>query len=887
MKLDDKLQFSVHPSVILQLGQSLITDDVSALVELIKNSYDADASYVLITVEIDGEVDPKESFFKNAKGFIMIEDDGIGMDEVDITNGWLTVSSSQKKEMKLHGKLTPRKNRTPLGDKGLGRLGVQRLGRYLEMYSIKDASNSDDKCQVPQELHVGIDWSTLSSSQTLKEVPIKFSKNSVSNDRKGTKIVISNLENPNSWRGDSLFELRKKLSQFVFPFSEIRPFSVIAKVNGEKIPLGEISKDILDVPSLQCDFWFDSENIHLLQRFKMSYLKSNDQDVFKKLILDDKGREFLDYLKKQKINAELCEDAKWYSEIYSRKKLDALGGIQTKEEIQPVDITRKKLKTALKSLNTIWKNDLYVRGKFKNGLRSECAMVNNGVESEKNKKTIASPGAFGGKIYVFDLRELDETSQSIFNKLAVFREYVKENSGIRIFRDGFGIRPYGIGGQDWLGLGKAITEGGSYYGLKPQNVIGFISITARANGSMEEVTSREGFVDGPSVQNFYRIMDAVISSINLSNEAIRRNYIAFKKEKDLDSLGVNSDDSSEKLYELLHNNAVAATKLQQPVASAITHVEKATNEIAKYYDKLSQSDVMQQKSNAKTIATITSYLDETKTLITPMMGYLTEIEKLKDISLVLKTELNDTKKQLAELAELAALGITAEALSHEISTIASNLSQRTEQISKIAKELSLFPDPRILGYFEYVRSMISGLRKQLSHLAPSLKYVRDKKDTFSILEYISEIKSFYVDRFKKAGIEILIKADFEDFYVTINKGKLSQVFDNLILNAEYWLKQEMNKGATKQAQIYIDAKSSVIYFWDNGRGIDTSIEDRIFEPFITNKPKGQGRGLGLFIVEQLLDSSGCSISLGMERNQNQCRYVFRLDLSGVIVNGKY
>ena len=54
------------------------------------------------------------------------------------------------------------------------------------------------------------------------------------------------------------------------------------------------------------------------------------------------------------------------------------------------------------------------------------------------------------------------------------------------------------------------------------------------------------------------------------------------------------------------------------------------------------------------------------------------------------------------------------------------------------------------------------------------------------------------------------------------------------------------------------------------------------EPFITCKGKGEGRGLGLFIVSQLLDSEGCSISLLDERNDNDRRYIFEINWEGAV-----
>lgn len=116
--------------------------------------------------------------------------------------------------------------------------------------------------------------------------------------------------------------------------------------------------------------------------------------------------------------------------------------------------------------------------------------------------------------------------------------------------------------------------------------------------------------------------------------------------------------------------------------------------------------------------------------------------------------------------------------------------------------------------------------------------------------------------------------------VSINKGKLIQVFDNLINNSIYWL--NVNSGlftATNNARINIRIAYPWVYYEDNGLGIDSSIEGTLFEPFVTRKPKGEGRGLGLFIIRQLLDAIQCDIVLDEKRNEHGNRFSFSINLA--------
>ena len=135
---------------------------------------------------------------------------------------------------------------------------------------------------------------------------------------------------------------------------------------------------------------------------------------------------------------------------------------------------------------------------------------------------------------------------------------------------------------------------------------------------------------------------------------------------------------------------------------------------------------------------------------------------------------------------------------------------------------------------------------------------------------------YYKERLNKDSIEFVID-NKNEFNIKANKGKIIQVFDNLMNNSIYWLQ---SKNAERRITITID--NPWVYFEDNGPGIDKSVENTLFSPFVTCKPEGQGRGLGLFIVQQLLDDSNCDIVLDKERNNDGRRFRFSINFYGLI-----
>ena len=155
------LKFDIHPSVVPQLGADLVTDDVQALVELIKNCYDADADYAKITINTIGPNADDESDYSEAIGSIIVEDNGTGMDIETIKTCWMFISNRAKRKFKQHRQTTKR-GRTPLGDKGLGRLSTQRLGRNLEVFTQTETTD--------KRLHVSFCWDDFLTAGKLSDI---------------------------------------------------------------------------------------------------------------------------------------------------------------------------------------------------------------------------------------------------------------------------------------------------------------------------------------------------------------------------------------------------------------------------------------------------------------------------------------------------------------------------------------------------------------------------------------------------------------------------------------------------------------------------------------------------------------------------------------------
>ena len=111
-----------------------------------------------------------------------------------------------------------------------------------------------------------------------------------------------------------------------------------------------------------------------------------------------------------------------------------------------------------------------------------------------------------------------------------------------------------------------------------------------------------------------------------------------------------------------------------------------------------------------------------------------------------------------------------------------------------------------------------------------------------------------------------------DFKAKIISDSFKIIIENLVINSTYWL-DKMNI-SDSLLTFKLDNDLGKLFVFDNGIGIDKSVENHLFEEFVTNKPNNDGRGMGLYIVTTLLNEFGATITLDDERNQYGNLYKF-------------
>jgi signal transduction histidine kinase len=190
-----KKSFRPSARLISTIGEDIIKDMHAAVVELVKNSYDADAHEVIITFESteDNEL------------FIRVEDNGHGMEESVVTNKWLVPSTSDK----FIRKTSPR-GRIMQGRKGIGRFAVAILGENLHLETTANNVKTELK----------INWNDFSGNKYLDEILIDIISMPTTTNS-GTVFKISgSAEKLEQWNDDELEFLIKELRKLLTPIEQ-------------------------------------------------------------------------------------------------------------------------------------------------------------------------------------------------------------------------------------------------------------------------------------------------------------------------------------------------------------------------------------------------------------------------------------------------------------------------------------------------------------------------------------------------------------------------------------------------------------------------------------------------------------------------------------------
>jgi signal transduction histidine kinase len=742
------------------------------------------------------------------------------MSLADIQRGWLIISLSPKRAFKAAGKVTQKHNRTPVGDKGLGRLGTIKLGSYV----VIETHNQPNK---PGH-RVSFFWSDCVSGVPLSEVGVQLAEvPPLPGGVTGTKLFVYGLNDLGYWQDrDSRDQLEIQLSTLISPFRDFEGFIISIEINGAPLTIQSAQSYLEQAQSKFGLTWLSLKHgkdspLEIDGQFKLSLFKTKrNDDFYEQHVAPDHGAALLKYLQQHKTTKPWGfrkASGQWFltfTQSFSREEL--------------------------------------------------------GVSF--NESRFADPGPFLGSIYSFDYDESKSTA--VMGKAGLAAPaFIKDYTGVFVFRDNFRIRM----GEDWLGLGRSWTEGSSYYGLKPKNTLGWIAIAAKDNAQLVEKSDREGFVENPVKRGFDHLTGKFRDTINDSLEALRRTYLEFKKEILNTDTGRPPNYASEQALKDITGAAKDASNLktqienQKATTVALKAAVRSLTKIAK--------DIPATSKTRKQIGEISGRLqeicDQIESARDQVTAFAQQLADLKRAAEVITEKLEQNDDQFRELYGMAAVGLAAQGLIHELQPCIDEMLYSAEQIKAQMKTLGI-KNPRLFERVEITQTNAKAIGNRVRFLDPMMRTYRTKKEETKIQIFLAEFKKFKDATLAAAGIGFKIECD-KDVDAKLNRGQLIQVFDNLVRNSEYWLGLFAKEHPKSPLDIHFEIATPFVRIWDTGFGIDKKIEEQIFELFVSAKPRGEGHGLGLFLARELLSENNAAIVLLPQRNKHGRRYIFQID----------
>ena len=245
--------FRPRARILQLLGEELIGSARLAVFELVKNAYDADANKALVRLNFASVNDPT----------ITVTDDGEGMTLDTLRSVWLVPGHDHRRKQRLSEQRTRRHGRLPIGEKGVGRFAVHKLGSRITL--VTRAQDSD-------EYVVEIDWEELIAKTYLDQAPVTIRGRRpqlFSDDRTGTWLQIRNLRIADWSRGE-IRRLHNQITSICSPYEEPSGFQAVLQVPGREGWVEDLPDvyEILDRAIWKFSFQVHSDKFDWIYEFR-------------------------------------------------------------------------------------------------------------------------------------------------------------------------------------------------------------------------------------------------------------------------------------------------------------------------------------------------------------------------------------------------------------------------------------------------------------------------------------------------------------------------------------------------------------------------------------------------------------------------------------------
>ena len=408
---------------------------------------------------------------------------------------------------------------------------------------------------------------------------------------------------------------------------------------------------------------------------------------------------------------------------------------------------------------------------------------------------LESLGNFTCDIYWYNRNALSAIEGLTEKVTETRRQIAYWSGGPMLYRFGYRILPYGDPGDDWLGLDQ-VAFGQSGFKLNRQQVIGRVCIDT-PHKNLSEKTDREGLIDSDAFNALQKILIWIVHNElrGLINEADKAERINRRQA-----------EQSTRTLEAMRARALAALRRLQ---------DRVGDTSAKEIDDVSGS--------------VTKLAEHSGNLIERLHAVIREADDERE-----------------KYVYLAGIGLMTEFIFHELERAVSHtmdiISDGTLQRTTI----------------KILHEQLKTLHKRVAAFDELTSEKRQHKSSLDLGKLVEDTLENHVRKFDRHGIVAQFDKPTQPFMVRAVPGMVIQILENLIVNAGYWLREqkryESDFSPTLTVSIDADAKTLTVH--DNGPGVIAEKSERIFQPFVTSKPSGLGRGLGLYISREMAEYHG-------------------------------
>ncbi|TIN22885.1 sensor histidine kinase [Mesorhizobium sp.] len=406
-------------------------------------------------------------------------------------------------------------------------------------------------------------------------------------------------------------------------------------------------------------------------------------------------------------------------------------------------------------------------------------------------------GPFQVEVYWYNRRVVEAIEGLTTSMQDTRAEIARWSGGPMLYRHGYRILPYGDPDDDWLELDKN-AFGQSGFKLNRQQVIGRVSVES-AHTALSEQTNREGLVQSESSEALTTILKWLLHGEmrELINDADKEEQLT-RRQAEQRALGFRDT-------QLLVQQSLDVLRRQISLAQ-----RPLVDQLAEQIDVLS---------------------DQCEALV----GGVDKIVK-------------EAADEREKFIHLAGIGLMTEFIFHE-------LDRAVESAMRAIRDTQESSRASVLAALE---AQLVTLQKRVSAFDELTGEKRQTKSRFDVSGVINLVLENHQNEFRRHGIEATFAAPAGGMSIKAVKGMLIQILENLVANAVYWLKQQTRYEPSFHPELVItlSVEDDCITVQDNGPGVDPSRRDVIFQPFISSKPPGEGRGLGLYISQELAKYHG-------------------------------